>query len=297
MSRTDHSLSQRLKQGIPDGLAQSIRTGTVRWGTATAGARMKPDFLVVGAQRAGTTTLYRMLVEHPNIVRPSFQKGIGYFDLNHELGADWYQGHFPVRSFAGWRTRKAGEPMTFESSGYYLFHPLAADRIARELPAVKVIVLVRDPVERAFSAHAHELARGFETLGFEEAIEREEERTNGEAARLVADPGYVSYNHRHYSYQARGRYAEQIARYHTALGRDRVMVLDANMFFAHPNASYQELLEFLGLPVWKSTQTGVHNARPREDMPASLRRRLEASFESDDEALGALLGRELSWRT
>lgn len=297
MARTDKSLARRLKDGVPDGVAQSIRNGTVRWGAMTARARMQPDFLVVGAQRAGTTTLYRMLVEHPSIVRPSFQKGIGYFDLNYGRGADWYQGHFPVRSFAEWRTRKSGEPMTFESSGYYLFHPLAAERIARELPATKVIVLVRDPVERAFSAHAHEFARGFETLGFEEAMDREEERTSGEAARLVADPGYVSYNHRHYSYRARGRYAEQIIRYHAALGTDRVMILDAHTFFADPNASFQELLDFLGLRAWTSTQTGVHNARPREDMPASLRRRLETSFEADDEALAALLGREPSWRT
>ncbi len=124
MARTDKSLARRLKDGVPDGVAQSIRNGTVRWGAMTARARMQPDFLVVGAQRAGTTTLYRMLVEHPSIVRPSFQKGIGYFDLNYGRGADWYQGHFPVRSFAEWRTRKSGEPMTFESSGYYLFHPL-----------------------------------------------------------------------------------------------------------------------------------------------------------------------------
>ena len=72
--------------------------------------------------------------------------------------------------------------MTFESSPYYLFHPLSAERIARDLPGVKVLVLVRDPVERAYSAHAHELARGYETEQFERALELEEERLRGEAS-------------------------------------------------------------------------------------------------------------------
>ena len=102
--------------------------------------------------------------------------------------------------------------MTFESSPYYMFHPLAAGRIARDLPGVKLLVLVRDPVERAYSAHAHELARGFETEPFERALELEDERLGGEAERITADPAYLSHSQQHHAYVARGQYADQLER-------------------------------------------------------------------------------------
>ena len=286
----------KLRSRVPEGGKDLIRSATLAAGMATAGARMEPGFLVVGAQRSGTTTLYRMLVEHPCVVRPSFAKGIGYFDLNYGRGERWYRGHFPMRAAAARRTGKSGSPMTFESSGYYLYHPLAAQRIGAQLPEVKVVVLVRDPVERAFSAHAHELARGFESEPFERAIELEPARIEGEEARLITDPEYVSYNHRHFSYLARGRYAEQIQRYYDALGRERVMIIDAQDLFARPEAAYADLLEFLGLPEFEATQTGVHNARPRQEMPDELRRRLMASFEDQDAELAVQMGRTPSWR-
>ena len=91
-----------------------------------------------------------------------------------------------------------------------MFHPRVPGRIAGSLPAVKVIVLVRDPVERAYSAHAHELARGFETKTFEKALELEEGRLRGEVDHLMADPRYHSNSHQHHAYRLRGQYIEQL---------------------------------------------------------------------------------------
>ena len=102
--------------------------------------------------------------------------------------------------------------MTFESSPYYLFHPLALDRIAADLPDVKLVVLVRDPVERAYSAHAHEAARGYEDLSFAAALEAEEGRLDGEVERLLGDPAYESHAHRHQALRSRGEYAVQLER-------------------------------------------------------------------------------------
>jgi len=102
--------------------------------------------------------------------------------------------------------------LTFESSPYYLFHPLALDRIAADLPDVKLVVLVRDPVERAYSAHAHEAARGYEDLSFAAALEAEEGRLDGEVERLLGDPAYESHAHRHQAFRSRGEYAVQLER-------------------------------------------------------------------------------------
>src|SRR5215218_5774852 len=212
------SLTRR-GRGLPDWVQLLARRGMLELGRATVRWRTEPDFLVIGAQRSGTTTLFRVLSQHPQLLRPTVSKGVGYFDTEYHRGRRWYTAHFPLRLTA--RLHGPGTQV-FESSGYYAFHPLAARRIAADLPGVKVVMMVRDPVERAYSAHSHELARGFETEEFEAAVRLEPQRTAGEAERLARDEGYSSHTHRHHAYLARGRYAEQLERFGDHLGRDRV---------------------------------------------------------------------------
>jgi len=287
-------LTRWLRAHAPAGLQSWLRRSLDRWGTLTSRWRLQPSFIIAGAQRAGTTTLYRVLSEHPAVARPTASKGIGYFDLNYDKGPRWYRGHFPL----AWLARRKHGPhaATFESSGYYLFHPLAASRIARDLPDVRVVVMVREPVERAYSAHRHELNRGFETEEFEAAIDLEEERTAGEVERMIADPSYASFDHRHHSYLARSRYSEQIDRFIDELGRDRVYVVDADVFFADPVAEFERLRAWLGLPSWKPTKVEQWNAQPRTPMRPELRDRLERYFEPYDARLAEQMGRAPSWR-
>ena len=135
-------------------------------GERTSSLRLPPAFVLAGGQRCGTTSLYRALMDHPAILSSVHHKGVNYFDVNYSRGWAWYQGHFPMRSVAALRTRGAqDEPITFEASGYYLYHPHAAARIARDLPEVKILAMLRDPVERAYSAYRHEFARGFDKVG------------------------------------------------------------------------------------------------------------------------------------
>ncbi len=254
---------------------------------------MRPDFIVVGAQRSGTTTLFRVLSEHPDVVRPTLSKGIGYFDVNYAKGPRWYRGHFPLALPARLRTR--GRARAFESSGYYLFHPLAPERIARDLPEVRIVVMVRDPVERAYSAHRHELVRGFEAEPFERALELEPERLEGEEDRLRREADYQSYQHRHHGYLARGRYAEQIQRYLDLLGPERVYIIDADAFFEDPS-ELSDLFDWLGLAPWLPDEVGQHNAQARTPMDEGLRQRLRDGFADADLALAAQMGRTPHWR-
>ena len=284
----------RLREGLPDEAQRSLRAGAERWGLATAGLRMLPAFVVVGAQRCGTTTLYRLLCEHPEVARPTFSKGIGFFDLEYERGLRWYRGHFPMAAPA--RLRRSGVPVTFESSGYYCYHPLAPERMARDLPGVRAVMLVRDPVERAFSAWKHERARSFETESFERALELEPTRIAGEAERIACQPGYRSFEHRHHSYLARGRYVEQILRLQAALGVGNVRVVDADRFFADPTGEFTMLTDWLGLSRWEPGEVGKWNARPSDAMDPALRERLEREFEPWDAQLAELVGWEPSWR-
>lgn len=269
-----------------------VRAGYTAIGQATASVRMRPSFLIAGAQRCGTTSLFRMLAKHPDVKPPAITKGIHYFDTadRYARGPRFFTAHFPVS--LGSRS----STITGEASPYYIFHPLAAERIGRELPGVKVIVLVRDPIERAFSAHKQETWRGFETLSFEEALEAEEERLEGEEERILADPTYQSFAHQHHAYVGRGLYARQLQRMAEAVGEDNLLTLDADRFFADPGTAWTTVLEHLGLRRLELTSPEKANARPSSPMAPSTRARLETRFTQSDEELTDFLGHPPSWR-
>jgi hypothetical protein len=286
-----------MTQTLPPAARRTVHAVSVAAGRLTDQARMLPGFLIVGAQRCGTTSMYRTLSQHPAILKAVFHKGVHYFDTGYDHDLAWYRGHFPLRARAAAARRATGDtPLTFESSPYYLFHPLAGARISRDLPGVRLLVLVRDPVERAYSAHAHEIARGYETEPFERALDLEEERLAGQAGKIISQPGYHSHSHQHHGYRARGRYAEQLERLASLAGRDRVHVVDSGRFFTEPERVYDHVLEFLGLrnhgyPVFER-----HNARSRSPMPESLRAELSDYFQPYDEKLTDWLGGPPSWR-
>ncbi|MCW2698982.1 MAG: sulfotransferase [Blastococcus sp.] len=278
-------------------LKRAVQAVTRSAGLATSRWRMTPGFLIIGGQRCGTTSMYRTLSQHPAVLKAVRHKGVHYFDTDYDHSMAWYRAHFPLERTAAAVERRTGvRPLTFESSPYYGFHPLSAERIDRDLPGVKVIVLLRDPVERAYSAHAHELARGFEDQEFEKALALEETRLAGEAERLVAEPHYVSHAHQHQGYLQRGRYVDHLQRLEKVFGRDRMHVVDSHRFFTDPEPVYDAVLEFLGLPHTGYPLFEQHNARPRSPMPAELRKRLEAHFEPYDERLVSWLGHPVSWR-
>ena len=270
-----------------------VSDATVR---TTGPLRLQPDFLIVGAQRCGTTTMFKTLVQHPLVARPFLRKGVHYFDnKGYGNGMSWYRGHFPVAATS--RARRLGKrPLTGESSPYYMFHPLAATRIAADLPGVRLIVLLRDPVERAYSGHSHELARGYETESFERALELEAERLRGERERMLAEPGYESFEWQHHAYLTRGRYHEQLVALEKLVGRDRLHVVDSQEFFTQPAKVFPGVLDFLGLPPHPGTVFEQHNARKRSPMSAELRKDLEDRYAEDDERLAQWWGRTPSWR-
>ncbi|CAN5223736.1 MAG: sulfotransferase family protein [Nocardioides sp.] len=261
----------------------------------TSGLRVRPDFLIVGAQRCGTTSMFKTLSQHPQVVRPFLRKGIHYFDMYYDKGPRWYGGHFPFKATAA-RGGGQGRRITGESSPYYMFHPLARQRLAADLPNVKVIVMLRDPVVRAYSAHSHEVARGFETLEFEQALGAEAGRLAGERERLMTDPGHQSEHWQHHAYLTRGQYIEQVQALEDLLGRDRMLVVDSEDFFVDPEPAFAQVLEFLNLDKADGIEFERHNSRSRSPLDDSLRAKLEGHFEPYDNALADWWARTPSWR-
>jgi Sulfotransferase domain len=294
LSQRAREAATRVRATGPEPLTQLGRRTYARMSEATAGLRMEPGFILIGAQRCGTTSLFRALAAHPQVMPPTFRKGVNYFDLNYHRGAQWYRGHFPVTEIARLRAGRHGPPVAFEASGYYLYHPQAAERLGHDMPTVKLVVMLRDPVERAFSAHKHEFARGYEQEDFPRALELEDGRLAGEIERILADPAYESFAHRHHSYRHRGQYVEQLERFYEFFPRTQVHVIDSAAYFGLPAREYQRLLEFLDLRPFEPAFAAA-NSRPSPPMDAWCRRMLQEHYQPHNERLAKLLERQPGW--
>jgi hypothetical protein len=266
------------------GTVHAVKASTRRW---TSRFRPLPDFLIIGGQRCGTTSLYYYLRAHPQVL-PALIKEVQFLTLHWSRGEGWYRAQFPL----GARNpgRRVTAPLTFEATPYYLFHPLAPARAAQLLPEVKLLVLLRDPVARAWS-HRHMVRLGLEPLSFADAIAAEPGRLSGEVERLAADPGYDAVRYRRYSYLARGAYAEQLRQWLGQFPADRFLVLRSERLLADPADGYARVLAFLGLPAWTPSAFPLHTRNPRASsgMSSELRGRLEEHFAPATRQLEELL--------
>lgn len=285
-------------EALPAPVRDAGRSAYRQLTALTAPLRVTPGFLMIGVSRSGTTSMFRALAAHPQVIRPAHRKGIYYFDLNYHRGPAWYRGHFPTALTARRRAAGYGAPVAFEASGYYIFHPFALERIARDLAGVKLVVMLRDPVERAFSAYKHERAGGFEPeASFERALEMEDSRLAGEIDRMRLDPRYESFSHRHHAYRRRGHYAEQLERVFRFFPRDRVHIVQSAAYFSSPAQEYRLVLEFLGLRPFEPPQFSRPKAHPGQPMAATTMSMLRRHYAPHDERLAQLLGRPLAWPT
>jgi hypothetical protein len=262
--RTRHGLTSLYARGRGATVARDVRG---------------PDFIIIGTQRGGTTSLYRYLVAHPDVVAP-LTKEIHYFSTFYHRGPGWYRGHFSER---------ATHQRTFEASPYYLAQPAVPQRVAADLPETRFVALLRDPVERAYSHYRHNVALGLERLSFADAIEAERDRLA--AAAPARSRAWTEDVGRRYSYVTRGLYAEQLRRWYAHVDPERILVLRSEDLYEQPAATYARVVDFVGLRPLAETETvsfDVHNhwrsSAPSQLTP-ELRSHLSAVFEPHNEEL------------
>ena len=265
----------------------------------TAYLRKTPSFMVIGAQRCGTTSLYSYLVQHP-LILPSFKKEVHFFDHNYHRGTLWYKAFFPSIFQLIIKQKENGlashrSMLTGEATPYYFFHPLAPKRIARILPNVKLIVLLRNPIDRAFSHYNHEVRMGTETLSFEEAIKHEKSRLQGEREKILTKANYRSYAYQHFSYLNRGIYISQVLYWLNFFPIDQLHVVCSEDFFEYPESVLKDITKFLGVPPFKLKRYRQYNQAKYKKMDSLLRKKLATYFKSYNEHLYTFLGRSYRW--
>ena len=193
-----------------------------------------PDFLGVGVQKGGTTTLQLLLEQHPGVYVPE-AKELHYFSLHYGRGEGWYREQLAAAS----PNQRCGE-----ITPYYLFHPEAASRIHALVPAVRLIVLLRDPVERSLSQYFHSRRLGLEPLELEQALAAEQQRLEGSEAELAGVDGRHR-SHQEHSYLARSRYELQLQRLERLFPAEQLLVLRSEDLFAQSEGLWQQVLTFL----------------------------------------------------
>ena len=261
-----------------------------RYYRSTAGLRVRPDFVIIGAMKCGTSTLFERLRQHPQIV-PSHRKEVHFFDRHYTAGEGWYRASFPYR----WNVPQGA--ISGEGSPFYLLCPPIAGRIHAFNPDMRLIALLRDPVERAISHYFHSLRSGKETLPIMDALDAEEERTT--AAWQRALKGHCSYDREliWFSYQRRGLYLEQLQRYWQVFDREQLYIESSDRLFSDPAACLSGIFDFLGVdadfhvPVQKSR--GI--ATNKEELPDAVYERLANYFLEPNRQLFNTLGRDFGW--
>lgn len=288
-----------LKAIVPLGARRAVVRTRLRVRIWTARFRLLPDFVIIGCQRGGTSSLYKYLGRHPQIA-PSLRKETEFFTINHHRGESWYRAHFPLAMRRRLARLFGRRLITFEATPDYLLEDRAVERLHAMLPKAQIIVLLREPGERALSHYHHNVRLGQENETFARALDLEEERIAPDLAELKRDPDGRALAYRRFSYATRGMYADQLSRWLAVFPRDRVKILESEVFFDDPDRVLGEILEFVGAKPWSPPEFRNYSYLQKgleghEEVPEPERSALDARFAEPNRELRELIGEEMGW--
>ncbi len=285
MHASIHALGRVIKRGL--------RYSVFLYRQAANRFRALPHFIILGAQKSGTTSLFSYLSQHPQIF-PSLTKEVHFFDGglnphvdNYVKGIRWYRAHFPYNSSL------CNGCITGEASPLYLYNPLAPGRIFNLLPDVKLIAILRNPTERAISHYYHVKRLNMEPLPIMEAFQEEDSRLRP----AMREMNYKSIEYMYYSYKMRGLYRQQIDRYLQHFDMNQLLILDSETFFSDPATTLKRVFDFLGV----DGKFQVRDLKPKNvgsnktKVSSRVYEYLNAYFSPHNEELYQLLGKALSW--
>jgi hypothetical protein len=305
-------MKRLLKRWLPDPLINATRhhrlharRAQVRLRETLARDRLAPSFLIIGAMKAGTTSLFRYLSDHAH-VSPPVVKEINYFNFHWSRSPGWYAAHFPLRG------NRSDGIVTGEATTSYLVHPEAARRAQSSIPDARIVVLLRDPVRRAISHYYHECRIGLESRPIAEALFASEAYTRfslspseepewfaavyGGARRREKAASLIESCPMHKAYITDSRYADHLPAWLDAFGSERLLALRAEDLFRDPAGQLNKTLRFLELDPVERTNLRAHNIGKYPDsVPEDVIRRLRQEFSEPNQRLAQLLGDDMNW--
>ena len=205
----------------------------------TASSRVLPDFIISGTVRSGTTSLYYNICEHPSVLPADYDE-IGFFDSNYHLGINWYRSMFPTEKEMERVKKETNFAITGEDTPFYFWKKEAAERILKDIPNPKIIIIFRNPVDRAYSNYQLGIRKKTETLSFEDAIDEEMNFLEKHSFRESVD--------RRRSYLSKGFYENQIKIWFNVFPREKIHILSTEDMQKNPEKTLLKIFQFLGIP-------------------------------------------------
>jgi hypothetical protein len=254
-------------------------------------ARALPNFIVIGAQKSGTSSMFSYLKQHPQILRPIFKEPY-FFDRQYHRGLRWYGSNFPAQRAVARLNDRTGRPhLTFEATATYIFDEQVPGRIARDLKTRKFILLLRNPAERVISAYWHARRMGIESRSLTEVVESDMRRYQAEIA--GTDAGLAPATRP--NFLKRGIYHEAVARWQSVFSPDDLLVLQSEALFSDPTKVMTQVFQFLNLPEPDHIDFQPQNVGGYKERDAEVRNQLADFYRPHNEKLNSITRTQLHW--
>jgi len=276
--------------------ARIWKKASLKFRHITSSIRLLPSFIIIGFPRCGTTSLYNYLIEHPSIA-PPLSKEIRFFGQYYDEDINWYKRYFPTLLHK-YKIKKNFRDyfMTGEGSGTYVHHPLAPNRIKKAIPHIKLIVLLRNPVDRAYSQYFKIVEQGRDNLSFENAIEIESKRIRGEWEKMINNQNYYSMEYHNYSYLSAGIYVDKLKLWFNSFDKEKILIIRSEDLYNDPPLIFKKTLKFLNLPNWEIRKYEKYNVTDKKPfLESTMKKKLINYFKPHNERLYQFLGRDFGW--
>jgi len=257
----------------------------------TGPLRVLPDFLVIGSVRSGSTSLYYNICNHPSILPAAYDE-IGFFDSNYHLGMNWYRSMFPLKRDMNRIRNKTKYALTGEDTPFYFWKIDAAKRISEVLPKIKLIAILRNPVQRAYSNYNLGLRAGTEKLTFEEAIRKELDTLT---ENKISAENIFKFCDVRRSNIAKSLYIYQMKIWFERFSKNRLFIISTEEMSNSPSHTMNQVYEFLDLPKYEHAFFEKRKKMSYDKMSDSIRKELEEFFKPYNEELFKLIGRSFNW--
>jgi|APSaa5957512535_1039671.scaffolds.fasta_scaffold87444_2 hypothetical protein len=253
----------------------------------TGPLRVLPDFIIIGTMKSGTTSLYYDICEHPCVESASYDE-IGYFDVNYHLGLNWYRSMFPTIIKKNKVIKKFGKFMTGEDTPFYFWNSKVVERIHKDLPNIKLIVILRNPIDRAYSEYQNGIRNGTENRIFEDVIKDEIKNIKNKTLTVELCSGINSI-------LTRGIYHIQLKLWREKFETNQILVIQTEMFSKNPSNIMNDIFEFFDLPKYVIKKNRMDKLFKYPEMKKETRDVLIEFFDSYNEELFKMLGYRFDW--
>ena len=258
----------------------------------TGHLRVLPDFIIIGSMKCGTTSLYYDICEHPCTLAATYDE-IGFFDSNFHLGLNWYRSMFPRKKQIEDVKQREGVAITGEDTPFYFWNPVAAKRIQKLLPKIKLIIILRNPIDRAYSEYQDWASRESNPPSFETAIKNEIDMQRKYPS-LITEKNFQVFNQEN-SYLLKGVYVDQLKIWAGLFPKEQIFTLSTENLNSEPIDTLESVFQYLNLPNYKIKSPQHQKQNKYAPMDPEIRKSLIEFFKPHNSRLFKFIGKTFDW--